>query len=275
MYTGSVEQRGQSRPAAPSPTIAATESARRELTLGADVEQPGAQSHRDGEPGERRASSPCRALARGRTRCPTCRRAAGDRRAGILPEERIRMSPTISGDEQARRAAAARPPRASRAVVDCARRRGPASRVAGSPSCGVLPGAGHVRSEHLWLAPRRAAARRRSCRRTSPRCDRRARALGEVGRDEQDRFPGIARLAQPRVNELDRADVDAARRLRGEQHLERRAPSRARSRSSAGCRPRARAPRAPGRRGRMSNACDLAVARCRAIRVAVERARRA
>ncbi len=52
--------------------------------------------------------------------------------------------------------------------------------------------------------------------------------LGEVGRDEQDRLPGVARFAQPRVNELDRADVDAARRLRGEQHLEMRAPSRAR-----------------------------------------------
>ena len=55
-----------------------------------------------------------------------------------------------------------------------------------------------------------------------------ASTLGEIRRDEQDRLAGVARLAQPRVDELDRADVDAARRLRGEQHLEGARPSRAR-----------------------------------------------
>ena len=89
-------------------------------------------------------------------------------------------------------------------------------------------GAGHVRSEHFgtrlacaavtttMLAAvhhRHAIGRARGSRRGRP--------------DEQHRLAGVARGAQLRVDELDRADVDAARRLRGEQHLK-RAPHLAR-----------------------------------------------
>src|SRR5581483_1084139 len=43
--------------------------------------------------------------------------------------------------------------------------------------------------------------------------------LVELERDEEDRPPLVALLDQPAVDELDRADVEAARRLRGDQHL--------------------------------------------------------
>ena len=62
--------------------------------------------------------------------------------------------------------------------------------------------------------------------------------LVELDRDEQDRVAGVAQRDEPAVDELDRADVDAARRLADQQHLRVRARSRARARSSAGCRRR-------------------------------------
>ena len=43
--------------------------------------------------------------------------------------------------------------------------------------------------------------------------------LGEIGRDEENRLAGAARGAELCVDELDRADVDAARWLRSEEHL--------------------------------------------------------
>ena len=43
--------------------------------------------------------------------------------------------------------------------------------------------------------------------------------LLELERDEQDPAPLVALLDEPPVDELDRADVEAARRLRGDQHL--------------------------------------------------------
>ena len=44
--------------------------------------------------------------------------------------------------------------------------------------------------------------------------------LGQLGRHEQNRLARLTRGSQSRVNELDRADVHAARRLRREQHRE-------------------------------------------------------
>ena len=43
--------------------------------------------------------------------------------------------------------------------------------------------------------------------------------LVELERDEEDRAPLCALLDEPPVQELDRADVEAARRLRRDQHL--------------------------------------------------------
>ena len=120
--------------------------------------------------------------------------------------------------------------------------------------------------------------RRRRGRRTSRRCGRRARASrASSARDEQHRLAGVARGAQLRVDELDRAHVDAARRLRREQHRELARPARARSRPSAGCRPRARARAATGSGGRTSKRSTMRRARsqrCARGRGARRRAKR-
>ena len=50
----------------------------------------------------------------------------------------------------------------------------------------------------------------------------------ELGRHEQHRAAGIAQRHQLAMDELDRADVDAARRLRDEQQLRLRARTRGR-----------------------------------------------
>ena len=72
----------------------------------------------------------------------------------------------------------------------------------------------------------------------------------------------VALLDEAPVDELDRADVEAARRLRRDQHASGRARPRARSRPSAGSRPRATPPASAGRRrGRRTPA---AAARARA-----------
>ena len=57
--------------------------------------------------------------------------------------------------------------------------------------------AGHVRSEHVcWLAAARGStATMRPPYITAMRSDEREN-LGEVGRDEQHRLPGVARFAQ-------------------------------------------------------------------------------
>ena len=49
----------------------------------------------------------------------------------------------------------------------------------------------------------------------------------------------VALLDEPAVHELDRADVEAARRLRGDQHLRVAVDLARERRPSAGCRPRA------------------------------------
>ena len=97
--------------------------------------------------------------------------------------------------------------------------------------------------------------------------------LGELGRDEQDRLARVARRAQLRVNELDRADVDAARRLRGEQHLKSRAHlARDHDLLLVAAGERARRQQRIGRADVERR--DLLRARSSAMRVPIERARR-
>ena len=63
--------------------------------------------------------------------------------------------------------------------------------------------------------------------------------LVELGRDEQDRRPGVALGDGLAVDELDAADVEAARRLVEDEQLAGRGRTRGPRRPSAGCRPTA------------------------------------
>ena len=63
--------------------------------------------------------------------------------------------------------------------------------------------------------------------------------LVELGRDDQHGHAAVAGGDDPLVDELDRADVDAAGRLGGDEQAQVAARARARRRPSAGCRPRA------------------------------------
>ena len=92
--------------------------------------------------------------------------------------------------------------------------------------------------------------------------------LVELERDEQDRPALVALLDEPPVDELDRADVEAARRLARRSAPSGRARSRARGRPSAGCRPRARPPRVSGPPPRTSNSAQQPRARGRRGRAA-------
>ena len=151
------------------------ESARRELALGADVEQPGAQPERDREPGERQRRRLVEHLAEAVRVAPRALEQQPVHRARRLAEGEDQQVADDGGDRAARRAAAARLLDArARAVARGsrpARRRRHASRrlvtrvlapVMYGPSTSALAS--------------RAAARRRCGRRTSPRRGRRARA---------------------------------------------------------------------------------------------------
>ena len=177
-YTGSVTSAGS--PAGSSePNQRGDESARGELTLGADVEQPGAQPDRDRESGERQRRRLVENLAEVRRRCPTCLRAAGDRPCpGFWPNDRMSMSPTIAATSSATIGGKNR-------LFECWRRACdlPAARLAARPwqpdsssSCGVLAAAPVMNGPRTSsLASTRGNTWRRACRHTSPRCDRTAR----------------------------------------------------------------------------------------------------
>ena len=173
-------------------------------------------------------------------------------------DEQIARRPSRPG---ARRAAGAAPPPrgAQRSRATTSRR---------SRSCGPS----HERDRAPPRSPRRAA--RSTTMRppyiTATRSE--SASTSESSADTSRIAVPASRAARRRVvDELDRADVDAARGLRRDEHRPCRARARARSRSSAGCRPTARARGARGRPGE----CQRARCAARASREharAIERA---
>ena len=86
--------------------------------------------------------------------------------------------------------------------------------------------------------------------------------------------PGVALLEQPPVDELDRADVEPARRLGGDRDAAAPRRARARSRTSAGCRPTASRPASRGWPPRTSYSSSSGRA-CASIRFGREQAQAA
>src|SRR5581483_7238111 len=87
-----------------------------------------------------------------------------------------------------------------------------------SSGCFPLPAPGHRDPELLLRRRRRELADDLSFEHDEDPVGQ-PEHLVELERDEEDRPPLVALLDQPAVDELDRADVEAARRLRGDQHL--------------------------------------------------------
>ena len=84
------------------------------------------------------------------------------------------------------------------------------------------------------------ARSRRSRRGTSPRCGRRAPTTSSSSVETTiTGMPGVARRDDALVDELDRADVEPAGRLGGDEAAAGRGSARGRARPSAGCRRRA------------------------------------
>src|SRR4051812_2567518 len=92
-----------------------------------------------------------------------------------------------------------------------------------SYSCGVSSSAGHESAEHFFTGLSAWKDRRELSSVHHGNSIGQREDFGEIGGDEEDCLPRVARFAQLRVNELDGADVDAARGLRGEQDLKRAA----------------------------------------------------
>ena len=190
------------------------ESARGELALGADVEQAGAQSHRHGESGERERRRLVEHLAEAVRVAPCALEQQAIHRARVLPEHQDQRVADDGGDEQrhdggkhgffdvrAQRRSSRRSHSRHAALA-------PAAPVMCRPSTSdARLGARHHSDEPAAVHHRDAIGERENLR--------------QVGRDEENRFPRIARFAQASVNQLDRADVHTASRLCGEQHLKR------------------------------------------------------
>ena len=129
------------------------------------------------------------------------------------------------------------------------------------------------RDAELLVADVRRRARRRSGPRRSRARGRERPDLLELERHEQHAAPGVALLEQPLVHELDRADVEAARGLRGDRDAAAPRRARARSRPSAGCRPTASAASVCGRPPRTSY-CSSSGRACCSIRLGESRPKR-
>ena len=146
------------------------------------------------------------------------------------------------------RCAGRRPSPARRPGVGAGLRPAVARRSASSARAslgGARGGVGLARRRRPSSA-RSAPARRsgRRCRRSRPRNitairSREREHLVELGGDDQHRRAPVALLDDPPVHVLDRADVQAARRLGGDQQLDRPGQLAGDARPSAGCRPTA------------------------------------
>ena len=97
--------------------------------------------------------------------------------------------------------------------------------------------------------------------------------LVQFAGDQQHGGAVVALVHDPAVDELDRADVHAAGRLRGDEQLQRPGHLAGHDRPSAGCRRTACRPARRGDGVRMSN-CSIRSPRRRGDRVQVERATR-
>ena len=245
------------RPRSPPPASAATsgnghgaapvarasgrrgERAHEELALGADVPGPAAKRDRDGEPGQHERAGLHQRVGDGES-IPE-RRPARARR-GRRPDRRRR-----AGSPARSRRARSRPPP----------RHGPDARRAGlSPR---QPASGRKRPSAVSRDATHERADARAIRRPTraeeaPAVEHEGAGtergeLVEVGRDQHDRAAGRGRAASSAVHVRGRGDVEAARRIDGDQDAgRRRAPGR--SPDAADCRRRARRSPDPDRRGR-------------------------
>ena len=241
------------------------ESARRELALGADVEQSRAQAERDGEPGEderRRLVEHLPEAVRVAPRAFEQQPIDGARRLAEAQDQQVADDGATSSATSGGRIASSSALGATRGWSWRPRSAGRHRRRIRSR---VMPPlrAGHVRAEHVRRSPR---LRGRTATNLPPyitamRSDS-ASTSASSAETSRIALPCVARVAKLRVDELDRADVDAARRLRGEQHLEVARHLARDRRSSAGCRPRARAPARCGSAGgcRTLRSCSRAFA---------------
>ena len=238
---GCVAERRRRRTAAPSAPM-------QELALGADVEEAGLEAEADGEPAEDRAASPAtsgvddrrRSARRDRQPCeqrarrPSSGRRPVDRPAGDQSSTARMMIDADDEREEDRR----RPARATTAP-DPSRRAAPrrqrGGRRGGRRLRSRVPPSG--RRLVPRSAARRAAGRHQqadllACRPSRPSTTRDDLAavhdrdpvgqledLVELGRDEQDRRPGVALRDRLAVDELDAADVEAAGRLVEDEQL--------------------------------------------------------
>ena len=248
------------------------ERAHQELALGADVEQAGLEAE-----GDRQAAEDER---RGRDegvddRVEAAERALDQRGVGrrSAAASRTCWPGTSSSDSQMTKAPTTSASRIEieRQASESTRADATACQARGRPvAAGSRVGRGaSCRLGAVRRLPRRSASRRRSPSAGRPRScrpsGRRRRAddpaavhhrdpvrhlehLVELGRHEQDRRPRVALRDRLAVDELDAADVEAARRLVEDEQLQRRGRTRGRRRPSAGCRPTAcrRGPSADG-----------------------------
>ena len=98
--------------------------------------------------------------------------------------------------------------------------RGSSCRSSAGAHAAASRDAGHHQAELAARRPRRAAPRRRSWPSNITRMRSASdQDLVELDRDQQDRLAGVAQRDEPAVDELDGADIDAARRLADEQQL--------------------------------------------------------
>src|SRR4051794_11729794 len=94
----------------------------------------------------------------------------------------------------------------------------PASVRRAAASCGLSPAAGHREAE-LFLGRRRRELADDPALVDDEDSVREREDLLELERDEEDGSAGVALLHEAAVDELDRAHVQTARRLGGDQHL--------------------------------------------------------
>ena len=115
---------------------------------------------------------------------------------------------------------------------------GPA-RAAAAGGCGLTRCApGHHQAERALVGARRRQLAHDAAAEHHQDAVGQRQDLVELDRDHQDRAARVAALQQLAMDELDGADIDAARRLADQQHLGLRVPSRAPAPASAGCRRR-------------------------------------